>query len=452
MSIKSKFRDIKGRLADRHMFSIIAFAFVGVIAIAAYQAKVSSDYKNQLESQYRRSFNDLVQYVNGIETNLAKGVVVTEPKSVIRLADQIYTQASFATSNLGQLPLTGTNLDQMSKFLAQVGDFTQSLSFKFLDTNTMSDEDRNTMLSLSRYASSLKDSLNTMQNDLYSGKFSFKNPKQGGIVMAEGMSRIENQFQDYPSLIYDGPFSDHILETESTILKDAKELTPEEALKRMYEIFGKKHEIKQIGECNCKLATYTFEYRPDEKDKDRTVAVNLTKKGGLVADIIDSKQSGEAKISMDDALKRASDFLNKFSYHSMKNSYYEISDSTVTINYAYEQNGVIMYPDLIKVKVALDTGEIVGLEANGFLMNHKDRTLSQNLISEEECRSKVSSHAEIQTIRRCVIPLESLREVYCYEIKCKVNEKTFLIYLNAETGHEEDILILIESKNGSLTI
>jgi hypothetical protein len=51
-----------------------------------------------------------------------------------------------------------------------------------------------------------------------------------------------------------------------------------------------------------------------------------------------------------------------------------------------------------------------------------------------------------------VIPLESKREVLCYEFKGKFDDKNFLVYINAETGQEEKILLLLETPNGILTM
>ena len=57
----------------------------------------------------------------------------------------------------------------------------------------------------------------------------------------------------------------------------------------------------------------------------------------------------------------------------MQDTYYLKEDSTATINYAYEQDGVIVYSDLIKVKIALDNGEIVGFESKIFNESHRTR-------------------------------------------------------------------------------
>ena len=61
----------------------------------------------------------------------------------------------------------------------------------------------------------------------------------------------------------------------------------------------------------------------------------------------------------------------------MQQTYYLKNDGVITINYAYSQNGVIMYPDLIKVKISLDDGQVLGIETTGYLNNHTERDISK---------------------------------------------------------------------------
>ena len=42
-------------------------------------------------------------------------------------------------------------------------------------------------------------------------------------------------------------------------------------------------------------------------------------------------------------------------------------------NFAAQQEGELPYPDLIKVQVRMDTGDVVGMEANNYWINHVTR-------------------------------------------------------------------------------
>ena len=136
----------------------------------------------------------------------------------------------------------------------------------------------------------------------------------------------------------------------------------------------------------------------------------------------------------------------------MQETYYITQEGVTTINYAYTQDDVIAYPDLIKVKVALDNGDILGIETTGYLNNHTERDISNVQITSEEAKENLNSKLEINSERMAIIPTEWQTEILCYEFKGKVDDKEFLVYINAENGREEDILIITETQNGVLTM
>ena len=136
----------------------------------------------------------------------------------------------------------------------------------------------------------------------------------------------------------------------------------------------------------------------------------------------------------------------------MKETYFIKQGNVVTVNYAYNDNGVIVYPDLIKVKIALDNGEILGIETTGYLNSHKEREFNGPQITLEEAKAKINDKLEIMSENMAIIPTEWKTELVCYEFKWKLEEKEFLVYINAETGKEEDILVILDTPGGTLTV
>ena len=101
--------------------------------------------------------------------------------------------------------------------------------------------------------------------------------------------------------------------------------------------------------------------------------------------------------------------------------------------------------------ISLSDGSVFSLEADGYLINHTDRTVPA--FSAEQNEINLSNSVEVVSRSRCVIPKNSGVEVFCNEYHCK-NKSTgqeVLIYTNSETGEEEDILLLMYSDNGTLT-
>src|SRR5699024_11355544 len=105
---------------------------------------------------------------------------------------------------------------------------------------------------------------------------------------------------------------------------------------------------------------------------------------------------------------------------------------------------------LIKVKVALDTGEIIGFDASAYYMNHKERDIEPAKLTKEEAREYVKVDFDIDSVRLAIIP-KGKDEKLCYEFKGKYNGSDFIIYINALDGKEENILQIIKDKNGTLT-
>jgi hypothetical protein len=51
-----------------------------------------------------------------------------------------------------------------------------------------------------------------------------------------------------------------------------------------------------------------------------------------------------------------------------------------------------------------------------------------------------------------IIPTKFKTEVYCYEFKGSLNGNDFLVYVNAETGRVQNVLVIINTPNGILTM
>ena len=179
--------------------------------------------------------------------------------------------------------------------------------------------------------------------------------------------------------------------------------------------------------------------------------ISVAKKGGHVVYLNYNREVENEIISKEEANEKALKFLEERGYTNMKETYYLTQQGIVTINYAYQQGEVICYPDLIKIKIALDDGEILGFESTGYLNCHTTRNLDENKISVDQAREKINKNLEISNERLAIIPTEYDTEIYCWEFQGKINDNEFLVYINANTGKEEDILVIINTPNGTLT-
>lgn len=134
----------------------------------------------------------------------------------------------------------------------------------------------------------------------------------------------------------------------------------------------------------------------------------------------------------------------------MKSVWSTVLDGVAYVNLVPVLNNVIIYPDMIKAKVTLDTGSIIGWEATSYAYNHDSRNDFNFQISEENARKMVSSALSILAIKKCIIPKEYGTEQLCYEYKCTYNSYTYYVYISGKTGQEVDTLRVIKTTAGNL--
>lgn len=446
----------------RYIYWTLGVIIAVLAVISIYYCTQTRKLKTQVENNYNRAFHELVNYVDDIDTLLQKTMLVSSAEQMSTLSSELFRQSSAAKACLGQLPVSQVQLENTEKFLSQVGDYTYVLSQEVISDKEMSDEEYNTLANLSTYAGSLNESLTAMQQDVYDGNISFGTISQksgeyldnaveaaGGDVLSD-FETVEKEFQEYPALIYDGPFSEHIERMKPTMTDGLETKSSDEVLKNAKVFLGERGDnLGFTGESqNIPLESYSY----SANYEDREIYISLTKKGGYPIYFLDTRTVGEEKLSFTDAIKKASEFLNSKGFTSMTESYYEKSDGIATVNFAYKQGDTVCYSDLIKVKVALDNGEILGMEAHGYMMNHKHRSLDSPRLSYDEAKSRVNKHLKVDATTVALIPKDSKREVLCYEFKGNHSGRNFLVYINAQTGMEEQILMLIESEEGILTV
>lgn len=460
--IKEKVYDWKNRLQDRHMLTLVIVLVAIIVALGIYAYKKQTEYRQASENDYNMAFYELVDYVQNVETYLAKSLISSTPEHGAETLTHVWREANLAQSYLARLPIDSNELSNTAKFLNQVSDYSYSLSRKNIYNESLSQDDLNNLKQLHSYAIELENTLNQLSADINDGRISWGElTKKGTNVFAQQVSNIskdsfsnlEENFHEYAGLIYDGAFSEHMTNPERKGLT-GEEISEEEAKKIAEEFIGK-DKIKEINSNgiseNANIPSYDFVVKIDN-NKDSNLWISISKKGGHIVFMNYNRNVEAETINQEKAIELGKQFLNSKGINNMKETYYTKQDGIITINYAYMQDDVIMYPDLIKLKVALDNGEILGIETTGYLNSHTERNLEEVQITKEKAKESLNKELEILSDGLAVIPTEYQTEVLCWEFKGKVEDREFLVYINAKTGKEEDILVILNTPNGTLTM
>ena len=430
---------------------------IGTLSYFLYQNMNKTKIAN--ENMYNSNLYELMNYVQNVETYLAKATISSSSTHAAETLTYLWREANLAETYLSNLPVQSQELENTAKFLNQVSDYSYSLSRKNIKGEELSDEEFSNLEQLHTYSLSLEDTLNQLAWDLENGSISWKELAQtekdqfSQAVSSEidMFSTLEENFHEYSGLIYDGAFSEHMTTSEPKMIT-GEDVTEEDAKNKVKEFMQDK-KIKEINTLeqsqNTNIPAYNFSVKTEQNEN---CAISVSKKGCHVVFSNCNRDIGEQVLSYEDANKKGQEFLEKVGIKNMQNTYYLNESGILTINYAYNQNGVMIYPDLIKVKVALDNGEILGFEATGYLNNHTERTIDKNVISKEQAKKTLNKNLNIKSENLAIIPTEYKTEILCYEFKGTVENREFIVYINAKTGEEEDILVIYNTPNGVLTM
>ena len=456
----NKLVDWKNRLKKGHMLSVICVLLIIVAILGLILYKKQTEYKQATENNYNMAFYELVDYVQNVETYLAKSLISSTPEHGAETLTHLWREANLAQTYLGRLPIESQELENTEKFLNQVSDYSYTLSRKNIYNDKLSDEDLKNLKDLHRYSVDLSNTLNQLSEDLNSGRLQWGElTKKGTVAFAqqvdnisqESFSNLEENFHEYSGLIYDGAFSEHLTNTEKKGLT-GNDIDEGNAKHIAEEFIGKDNirEIYNLGYSeNAIIPAYDFSV---EKNDEQTINISVSKKGGHIVAMNSNRDVNTEILTQEEANKKAKEFLDSKGFANMEETYYLKQEGIVTINYAYSKNDVIMYPDLIKVKVALDNGEVLGIETTGYLNNHTERNIGNAKITMEEAKKNLNKDLEIKSQGLAIIPTEWQTEILCYEFKGTVDNREFLVYINAENAREEDILIITNTPNGTLTM
>ena len=440
-------------LSKRAYIRLIAlFAFFAV-ALAVYSVTVTVK-ANRLsileEARNQRMVNELCESIDSITVDLQKCLYAASSDMLREQGNRLNREATAAKESLGQLANETADTEEIYRFLSQVGNYVIALS----KSDTVSEEDAESLRALCDYSAALNKELTALLSDYSDDTVSFSVKRdtlapEGAALPDDFYTRMKDTAQtvtDYPTLLYDGPFSDSVSKGDYSAIKDKNQVTRDEAKQKAAKITGlSPAAFREEEDIDGDIGLYCF--------SSKDIYITVTKNGGLIHSFIRDASAGEATITPEEAVNRGLVYLRKLGYKNMKESYYSVYDGICTVNYAYVQDGVICYSDLIKVSISLDKGEPVAFDASAWLSNHRSRRLPAERITVQEAQENLADCLTVLSEGKALIPTDSGKEVLCYEFHCKdsITDSEVLIYTDCRTGEERDIMLLLYEDDGILT-
>lgn len=417
---------------------VVSFALAGTLALCGAVARAESvtrRYHEATATAYDDALGELTERLESITDELHREKYAYGDE-LASLGAKISADAAAAKLCLAHLPLSEDSAEPVYKFLSQAGAYSQCLASGINDERLEKLYNYSAALSrsVSRAEALLSETQGRWDAALDDALDNIALPDVG--ISDEALSDL-----DYPTLIYDGPFSEHLSSGESYLINNSAAADVNEAKAVAKSVFGGKSEPTLKGVTKSSPEYYEF--------ADDTSVCAVTKQGKMVLFYKNMREIGDKTVGTARAKSIAKSFLRRHFGGEFFESYSAVDGGIININFFAVQDGVVCYPDLVKVGVALDNGGIVSLEAAGYIMNHHPREMSF-VHSPAQAKAMLGDTAEGG--KRCIISPYVESEYCCYEFAVGDSSRPdALIYVDANTLEERQILLLEYTDGGALT-
>ena len=432
-------------------------AFIVAIGFAIQGHMEARHYKRQLAGAYYHAFTELTTASQELDTALKKSAYTTAGPLQDSLYRQIYAKALAAQYALGELPYTDDQMEQAAAFFAKTGDYAAALCRGNVESSTEN------LAALATVSNSLSRILADLQSELETGTLDLaavERVKQelaqavengGQVLGGTSFQETEAAFPEMPSLVYDGPFSEHLSSQAPKALDGLENVTQDQARQAAANFLHVSPEALTLSSASeGVLPTYAFTLPRD----GGSGYIEVTRQGGQVLAYFQDRVTKSATMDADAAVELAQNYLANWGFAQMEPSYHIQREGVITIHFAPVVDDVYCYPDLVKVTIGMDAGTLLGFEAHGYISQHHNRVFNVPVTDQAAAQTALPQGLSVLSVQKALIPTDGgTQEVLTYEFKCQALDGSHvLIYVNAQTGLQQNILLLLEDETGTLTL
>lgn len=416
---------------------IVGLAVMLAVVTAAFVARDlgKRNAEMRLNDYYFEAVSELSDSVDEVVLNLSKLSLNMSRATTSETLNELSMYAAEGACALSRLPIDGEKTYPAMKLLNQIVDFAASYNSavgRGFDTESYV----KSASDFRRAAETLQQRVDEMEEiSRRNGKIVSHSFSPSNMTVGDDKQEVT---PDYPEMIYDGPFSDGKLPVSFKSLENLEEVDEQEAIYRFEQILNVKG-AKVIGRSSEPDA-----YEIEAGDMYGSVSV----KGGMFLSLsIADKTGNRVNLDEEDAYTHAAEYAAKLGYGDLTPVWYLQSGSVAYINMTPTVGDAVLYTDLVKVKISLTDGTLLGLEATGYCRNHIDRDITAAI---SERTAAELSGIEYDSVRLCVIP-DKETEAVCYEVHGTFDEMEFYVYVDAVTGERVKALKVVNSYGGRLT-
>ena len=428
---------------------LVGLALAVGLAVAVVQLNESREALDARQAAERTRIEDLYHRIdddlNDVDVSLSKLSAASSPRQSVLLLGDVWRSTGSAGAAMGLLPLSHADSCDMSQFSTRCGDYAHALMGRVLQGRVLTSEDRQQLQDMRTACAQIRQ---VAGEAIQNGDYVAEDNVDTGCYE---QSQSEAAISEYPTLIYDGPFSESA-ENQAPKGDPGERITAQQAQGLAQKLFPG-GEIQAWAYVPGALPVYELTVNTTDRGQ---VDLSLTEQGGQMLSFMAAPTGDRNDPPSDEESERlkaaALSFLQELGVEDPAAAYAQYYQGVAVLNFAPRQDGVILYSDLVKVYLDRENAEIMGLDARNYRLNHRTRDLPKPRITEQQAAAYVSDSLQVEQTALALIPLTQQTEVLCYEFKATQNETFYIVYINALTGQEEQIFEVINSEEGDLVV
>lgn len=433
------------------LFPVTALLLVGALVWGYQENREKNSILIKAENQYQRAFHDLSYHVDRLHGELGNTLAVHSKSDGMHrkgLAN-VWRLTSEAQNEINQLPLTLLPFSKTEEFLSKIASFSYKAAIRDFTKKPLTDGELGTLKALYESSGQISKDLQSVQNKVIANQLRWMDVESAlatedaaqDNTIIDGFKTVDKRVAGYPELNW-GPSVASIYDKRSVKMLDAKPVTPQQIQAKALEFAdagpGAQAQVTLNGK-GTEYASYTAVVSGAKGGAP--ITMDFTARGGQLISYNNNREvGGNAAVSLEDASERAARFLDRKGYPGMKAVSADRFDNLGNLTFVPEQNGVLIYPEKMTVRVGLDTGEIIGFQASDYVNEHTgNRKLPKPGMTLAEARAKLNPDFKETYNRLALIENDDAEKVLCYEFGGRINGSQYRIYLNASSGTEETV-------------
>ncbi|MGE8001400.1 PepSY1/2 domain-containing protein [Lysinibacillus sp. NPDC093190] len=415
----------------RTMLVILTAAVIGLGAYSINMHGKNASLQRTVLAQYTDNLTDASEKLSHLQQAVSQSLLFRNDDAIHNELDSVWRLSSDVRSSMSNIPIGQEMSNDWLSYLGRLGDEAKKTS-KTGDYKAW----REKMPQVSTNLQSLSDEWSAATVDFYknNGKMDVwlqqvdtKNPNTTFDNVQKTLKDYSEK--DFPLTLSESDWQKKI---DLKALQDSA-ITEKEALEKVKHLFPIIKDATFTVTKSSDTSSYPF-YHIQFHQGIRLGYVDLTEKGGHLISYLVERPVDEARLSQDEIMKKAEEYLKRLGMNDV--AFVESRENHqawhVTFARVHPGDNALIYADGVQLKLAKDTGELLGANAMEYI---QAETIKPQTAKPIDWKTFFDDDVKVEEVRNIYTDNGQFEQRLCYEViavRDKNAQETFRIVIDAE--------------------